>query len=70
MATHSSIPALEIPWTEKPDGLQSMGLQSQTRLSDWAQVLVLKLEPERFEKLCLFRFTSNSIQSWKATEAW
>ena len=31
MATHSSIPALEIPWTEKPDGLQSMGLQSQSQ---------------------------------------
>ena len=25
MATHSSIPAWEIPWTEEPDGLQSMG---------------------------------------------
>ena len=25
MATHSSILAWEIPWTEKPDGLQSMG---------------------------------------------
>ena len=27
MATHSSIPAGEIPWTEGPGGLQSMGLQ-------------------------------------------
>ena len=27
MATHSSIPAWRIPWTEKPDGLQSMGSQ-------------------------------------------
>ena len=26
-ATHSSILAWGIPWTEKPDGLQSMGLQ-------------------------------------------
>ena len=25
MATHSSILAWEIPWTEKPCGLQSMG---------------------------------------------
>ena len=25
--THSSIPAWEIPWTEEPGGLQSMGLQ-------------------------------------------
>ena len=27
MATHCSILAWEIPWTEKPGGLQSMGLQ-------------------------------------------
>ena len=27
MATHSSILVWEIPWTEEPDGLQSMGLQ-------------------------------------------
>ena len=35
MATHSSTPAWKIPWTEEPGGLQSMGLQSQTRLSDF-----------------------------------
>ena len=35
MATHSSILAWKIPWTEEPGGLQSKGLQkSQTRLSD------------------------------------
>ena len=28
MATRSSIPAWAIPWTEKPGGLQFMGLQS------------------------------------------
>ena len=27
MATHSSIFAWEIPWTEEPGGLQSVGLQ-------------------------------------------
>ena len=27
MATHSSILALKIPWTEEPGGLQSMGSQ-------------------------------------------
>ena len=33
MATHSSILAWEISWTEEPGGLQSMGLQkSWTRL--------------------------------------
>ena len=35
MATHSSIAAWEIPWTEEPSRLQSMGLQkSQTQLCD------------------------------------
>ena len=35
MATHASILAWEILWTEEPGGLQSMGSQkSQTRLSD------------------------------------
>ena len=34
MATHSSILAWEIPWTEEPGGLQSIRLQeSQTRLT-------------------------------------
>ena len=33
MATHSSIPAWRIPQTEEPGGLQSVGSQSQTRLS-------------------------------------
>ena len=27
MATHSSVLAWKIPWTEEPGGLQSMGLQ-------------------------------------------
>ena len=35
MATHSSILAWRIPWTEKPGGLQSAGSQGQTRLSDF-----------------------------------
>ena len=33
MATHSSILAWKIPWTEEPGGLQSMGLQSETQLT-------------------------------------
>ena len=34
MATHSSILAWEIPWTEEPGGLQSMVLQRVRH--DWA----------------------------------
>ena len=34
MATHSSVLAWRMPWTEEPGGLQSVGWQSQTRLSE------------------------------------
>ena len=34
MAVHSNILAWRILWTEEPGGLQSMGSQSLTRLSD------------------------------------
>ena len=38
MATHSSILAWEIPWTEEPGGLQSMGLQRIVH--DWVRMQV------------------------------
>ena len=39
MATHSSILDWKILWTEEPGRLQSMGLQSQTRLSHFTSAL-------------------------------
>ena len=36
---HSSILAWEIPWTEEPEGLQSMGSQ-KTQLSDYTTIYV------------------------------
>ena len=36
IATRSSILAWKISWTEEPGGLQTVVLQSQTRLCDWA----------------------------------
>ena len=33
MATHSSILALEIPWTVEPGGLQSMGFTKKSGLT-------------------------------------
>ena len=39
MATHSSILAWRIPWTEEPDGLQSIGSQE----SDTTELLILSL---------------------------
>ena len=41
MATHSSTLAWRIPGTEKPGRLQSMGLSSLTRLSDYHSSLCL-----------------------------
>ena len=42
MATHSSILGWEIPWTEEPGRLQSMGLQkSWTQLSNWTTITLL-----------------------------
>ena len=41
MSTHSSILAWEIPWTEEPDGLQSMGSQE----SDMTWRLNNKIDP-------------------------
>ena len=37
MATHSSILACEIPWTEEPDRLQSMGSQRSQNLASKQQ---------------------------------
>ena len=37
MVTHSSILLGKILWTQEPGGLQSMGSQSQTRLSTRAR---------------------------------
>ena len=37
MATCSSILAWKIPWAEDPGGLQSMELQSQTKLTEYAR---------------------------------
>ena len=53
MATHSGIHPWEMPWTEEPGGLQSMGLQkSRTGLSDQNnnknKAPALKYDPKSF----------------------
>ena len=42
MATHPSILTWRIPWTEEPGGLQSIVLQSQTRLKQLITHLVVE----------------------------
>ena len=43
MATHSSILAWRIPWTEEPGRLQSMGLQ-ESDTPEWLSLLLLQLQ--------------------------
>ena len=45
MATHSSILAWRIPWTGESGGLQSMGSQSRTWLSDLAGTVMYLFPP-------------------------
>ena len=40
-APRSSTLAWKIPWTEEPGGLQSMGSQSRTRLSDFTSLTLI-----------------------------
>ena len=39
MATHSSVLAWRIPWTEEPGGLQSIGLHTQTLLKQLSMLV-------------------------------
>ena len=41
MATHSNIAAWRIPWTEEPDGLQSMGLQKVRH--NWSELVPMHI---------------------------
>ena len=43
MVSHSSILACEIPWTEDPGRLQSVGSQSRTQLNMHTQTLTIVL---------------------------
>ena len=45
MATHSSILAWTIPWTEEPGRLQSVGSQSSVQFSSFAQPCLTLCDP-------------------------
>ena len=53
MATHFSILAWEIPWMEEPGRLQSMGLQSWTRLNTSVDTLWSKCPVSSVTQSCL-----------------
>ena len=45
MASHSSILAWKIPWTEEPGRLQSMGLKSHTQvINEREHIITFKLK--------------------------
>ena len=46
MATHCTVLAWRIPWTEEPGGLQSIELQSQTGLSNFTSLHFTLHTPE------------------------
>ena len=50
-ATHSSNLAWRIPWTEEPARLQSMGLQSWTRLSDFFSFILWRWVKQTFPQV-------------------
>ena len=55
MATHSCILAWEIPWTEEPGGLQSMGSQRATEgLTQDLHLHELCRKSERWGQVCLW----------------
>ena len=58
MAPHSSTLVWKIPWMEEPGGLQSMGLQSQTRLSDFPFIF-------HFHALEKEMATHSSVLAWR-----
>ena len=51
MATHSSVPAWKIPWTEEPGRLQSMGFLKEISPGCSLEGLMLKLKLQYFGHL-------------------
>ena len=58
MAPHSSTLAWEVPWTEEPGGLQSMGSLSQTGLNDFTFTF-------HFHALEKEMATHSSVLAWR-----
>ena len=61
MATHSSILAWEIPWTEEPGRLQSTGLQ-RVNTTEWLTLTLFKTVPPEPRALSPQSFTDQLLQ--------
>ena len=64
MATHSSTLAWEIPWTKEPGGLQSMGSQSRTWLSEHVHGYIVLI---RTENMARYRTTLYHLPQSRAS---
>ena len=81
-AAHSSTLAWEIPWTEEPGGLQSMGSQRRTRLRDYHHIYYIYLRvdvciicasqvaPSGKEPAQCRRLTRRGFDSWVGKIPW
>ena len=69
MATHSSILTWEIPWTEEPGGLQSMGSQrvshnlATKQQQHYIFIHVIKIHMHAYIFLCICTYTNIYIIS-------
>ena len=69
LATHSSILAGEIPWTEAPGGLPPMGSRkSRTQLSSWAHISCLQRKRKNVCQSCLLRNWLSKVRSSEGYE--
>ena len=64
MATHSSVLAWRIPWTEEPGRLQAFGLKSRTRLSDFHFTAHFRITRRKIIHVIFFYRTSSS-RTWQ-----
>ena len=77
MATHSSILAWRIPWTEEPGGLQSMGRKESDTTEQlhyrelWASLVVqiVKNPPAMQETQVLYLDQENPLEKGMATHS-
>ena len=68
MVTHSSILAWEMPWTEKPGGLQSMGLHrvGQNLVTEHTWKGKISLSTSVFSTLCQLATNHQRKGGWQA----
>ena len=72
MATHSSILAWKIPWTEEPGGLQSMGSQ-RVRHSLVTEQQQLQLMNDKYYQIATWQILILKIEKvmqWNSARVW